>query len=321
MRALVLRALEGPAALAGTTVPVPAPDDRLVHINVEAAGVSYPDLLLTRGQYQLRLEPPFVPGSEVAGVVRSAPDGSGFALGDRVMALTTSGGWAERVAVAPELVAQAPASLDPVRVAAMVMNHQTAWFALTRRAQLAPGETVVVLGAAGGVGSACVQVASRLGARVIAVVHREGAEDYVAGLGADEVVALRDGWMPRVRELTGGLGADVVADPVGGDAFDDAVRVLAPGGRLLVLGFAGGGIPSIKVNRLLLRNAAVVGAGWGEALRRDPCLFARGAEALAGFVADGMMPPVTERRALADGRDALELLERGGVLGKVVLEV
>ncbi len=236
------------------------------------------------------------------------------------MALCGTGGYAEQVAVHPGLVLPAPSGLDHAEAVALLANHQTAYFALTTRAQVAPGETVVVLGAAGGVGTAAIQVASALGARVVGVVHREGADDFVREVGADEVVPLREGWAARVRELTGGRGADVVIDPVGGDAFDDAVRCLAPFARIVVVGFAGGGIPEVKVNRLLLRNVGVLGAGWGEALRTDQSLLATVAEGVADLVAGGLRPPVTQRVPLADGAAAVELLAAGGVLGKIVIE-
>ncbi len=318
-KALRLSSLTGPTALELVDVAQPVGDD-LVHVRVGAAGVNYPDLLLMKGEYQGRVEPPFVPGSEVAGTVLSAPPGSGWSAGDRVMALCGTGGYAQQVAVHPGLVLRTPDELDDAQAVALLANHQTAYFSLTTRARVAPGETVVVLGAAGGVGTAAIQVASALGARVIGVVHREGADDFVREVGADEVVPLREGWAAQVRALTGGRGADVVIDPVGGDAFDDAVRCLAPFARIVVVGFAGGGIPSVKVNRLLLRNVGVLGAGWGEALRTDPSLLATVAGGVADLVAGGLRPPVTQRVPLADGAAAVELLAAGGVLGKIVIE-
>jgi NADPH2:quinone reductase len=201
----------------------------------------------------------------------------------------------------------------------MVSNHQTAYFALHRRAGLIAGDSVLVLGSAGGLGSAAIQVAKALDAMVIAGVHREGAEDFLRELGADEVVRLRDGWLERVRELTGGRGVNVVVDPVGGELFDDAVRALASEGRLLVLGFAGGGIPQVKVNRLLLRNVSVVGAGWGDYVRRNPGALVETGAALAALVEKGMRPPITARYPLERGAQALIDVEQGRVLGKVVL--
>lgn len=318
MKALVLTELAGPAALVLKDVPNPTGDE-LVHLDVRAAGVNYPDLLAMKGEYQSRLEPPFVPGAEVAGVVTAAPEGSGWKIGDRVIALSGSGGYAEKVAVHPGMVLGSPDGLDDAQAVAVLANHQTAYFSLVTRAQWRPGEVVVVLGAAGGVGSAAIQVAAGLGARVIGVVHRDGADDFVRTLGAESVVPLREGWSQRVRELTDGRGADVVIDPVGGNSFDDAVRAMAPDGRIVVVGFAGGGIPSIKVNRLLLRNVGVIGAGWAEYLAANPSALQACARGVGALVAAGMRPPVTSRFDLADGRSAVELLAGGGVLGKVVL--
>jgi NADPH2:quinone reductase len=268
MKALVAQELSGPAGLVYTEAQDPsevAGRAAAVIVDVGAAGVCFPDLLLIRGEYQLKLDPPFVPGTEVAGVVRSAPAGSGFAAGQRVSALSMLGGWAERVAVLPEAVVPTPDDVDDGAAVCLLGNYYTMYFALERRGALRPGETVLVLGSAGGVGTAAVQIAKAMGARVIAMVHRSGATDFVESLGADVVLPLTNGWAQAVRDHTGGRGVDVVVDPVGGDAFDDAIRVLATEGRLLVLGFAsGGGIPMVKVNRLLLRNVSVVGVGLGE---------------------------------------------------------
>jgi len=193
MKALQLQELIGPSALTYVDVDEPTGDD-LVHVNVQAAGVNFPDLLAMRGQYQVRTEPPFIPGAEVAGIVRSAPAASGWRPGDRVVALGETGGYAERVAVPARVVVRAPERLDAAQSVALVANHQTAYFALVLRGALQPGETVVVLGAAGGLGSASTQVAAASGARVIAVVHRDGVEEFVRSTGADEVVPfVRDG--------------------------------------------------------------------------------------------------------------------------------
>lgn len=318
MRALVLTDLVGPNGLEFGEVERPTPPVGGVVVEVGAAGVNYPDLLAMRGEYQLRTPVPFVPGNEVAGTVVEAGPGSGYAVGDRVMALCGTGGYAERVAVPDELLVRAPDSVDDAEAVALVANHQTAYFSLVLRAGLRAGERVVVLGAAGGLGSATVQVAVAMGARVIAVVHREGADDFVRGLGAESVVRLDDGWGRKVRDIVG--AADVLVDPVGGAAFDEAVRVLAPGGRLVVVGFAGGEIPLLKVNRLLLRNISVLGAGWGEWLRNSPTALGEVAGGVAGLVAKGLRPPVSGRYRLEHGREALEVLERGGVRGKVVIE-
>jgi NADPH2:quinone reductase len=319
MKALVAQELSGPSGLAYIDVDDVGGVDSVI-IDVGAAGVCFPDLLLIRGEYQLRLDPPFIPGMEVAGVVRSAPEESGFKAGQRVSAFTMLGGYAEQVAVGPEHVVPTPDGVDDASAAALLGNYYTMYFALARRGALRPGETVLVLGSAGGIGTAAVQIAKALGARVIAMVHRPQAAEFVESLGADVVLPLDDGWLEAVREHTGGRGVDLVVDPVGGEVFDDAIRALAIEGRLLVIGFAAGGIPTVKVNRLLLRNVAVVGVGWGEFVNRNPgaqSLFGSGVERL---VKAGLRPPPPVRFALSDGRAALESLANGGVLGKVVLE-
>ena len=318
MKALVAQELSGPSGLVYIDVDDVAGDDMVV-LDVGAAGVCFPDLLLIRGEYQLKLEPPFIPGMEVAGTVRSAPDDSGLKPGQRVSAFTMLGGYAERVAVAPENLVPTPDDIDDAAAVALLGNYYTMYFALVRRGALRPGETVLVLGSAGGIGTASVQLAKALGARVIAMVHRPQAIDFVSSLGADVVLPLTKGWVQAVQEHTDGSGVDMVVDPVGGEVFDDAIRALATEGRLLVVGFAAGGIPTVKVNRLLLRNVGVIGVGWGEFVNRNP-----GAQSLFGFglgqlVAAGLRPPPPQRYPLSEGRAALQSLADGGVLGKVVL--
>jgi len=320
VKALVAQELSGPAGLVYTDVDDVSSDVDVV-VDVRAAGVSFPDLLLLKGEYQLKLNPPFVPGTEVAGVVRSAPADSGFAVGQRVTGLSLLGAWAERVALPPANVLPTPDDLDDGAAVCLLGNYYTMYFGLVRRGGLMAGETVLVLGSAGGVGTAAIQIAKALGARVIAMVHRPGATEFVQSLGADVVLPLTEGWAQAVREHTDGRGVDLVVDPVGGEAFDDAIRVLATEGRLLVLGFAsGGGIPTVKVNRLLLRNVSVVGVGLGEFINRTPGAQAEIGAGLGTLVEAGLRPPPPVRYPLADGRAALESLASGGVKGKVVLE-
>ncbi|GFM20797.1 MULTISPECIES: NADPH:quinone oxidoreductase family protein [Mycobacteriaceae] len=319
MKALVAQELSGPTGLVYTDVPDPANPDQVV-IDVGAAGVCFPDLLLLRGEYQMRLDPPFVPGMEVAGVVRSAPQSSGFTAGQRVSAFTMLGGYAEQVGVAPDAVVPTPADIDDASAASLLGNYYTMQFALQRRGALHPGETVLVLGSAGGVGTAAVQIAKAMGATVIAMVHRPGAVEFVESLGADAVLPLTDGWRDAVLAHTGGRGVDMVVDPVGGPAFDDAIRVLATEGRLLVIGFAAGGIPTVKVNRLLLRNVGVLGVGWGEFVNRTPGAQAEVGAALGALVEAGLRPPPPVRWPLAEGAAALQRLADGDVHGKLVLQ-
>ncbi len=296
-------------------------DDDNVVIDVRAAGVCFPDLLLTKGEYQLKLPPPFVPGMETAGVVRSAPDTSGFRVGERVSAFGVLGGYAERVAVPVGNVVRSPAELDDAQAVSLLVNYNTMYFALARRAAMRPGDSVLVLGAAGGVGTAAIQIAKAMGAsQVIAVTHRQMATDYVASLGADEVLLLTDDWAQQVRELTHDRGVDIVVDPIGGPTFDDAIRVLAIDGKLLVIGFAAGGIPTVKVNRLLLRNVSVVGVAWGEYLNKVPGSAALFAWGLGQLVFLGLKPPPPQRYPLSEAQAALQCLADGGVLGKLVLE-
>jgi NADPH:quinone reductase len=321
MKACVVKELSGPSGVVYTDIDDVADDGENVIIDVRAAGVCFPDLLLSKGEYQLKLPPPFVPGMETAGVVRSAPAGSGFRVGERVSAFGVLGGYAERVAVPPANVVRSPAELDDAEAVSLLVNYNTMYFALARRAAMRPGDTVLVLGAAGGVGTAAIQIAKAMGAsQVIAVVHREGAADYVASLGADVVLPLTDGWAQRVREHTDDQGVDIVVDPVGGSVFDDAIRVLAIDGKLLVIGFAAGGIPTVKVNRLLLRNVSVVGVAWGEYLNKVPGSAALFAWGLGQLVFLGLKPPPPQRYPLSEAQAALQCLADGGVLGKLVLE-
>ncbi len=322
MKALVARELSGPAGLNYTEVddPAEAVDQDSVVVDVGAAGVSFPDLLLLRGEYQMRLEPPFIPGMELAGVVRAAPYESEFKAGQRVTALSMLGGWAERVVVPSANLTPTPDGLDDAEAVALLGNYQTMYFALAKRGALRPGETVLVLGSAGGVGTAAVQIAKALGAKVIAMVHRPQALGFVQSLGADVVLPLTDGWLQAVRDHTAGRGVDLVVDPIGGEAFDDAVRALDTEGRLLVIGFAAGGIPTVKVNRLLLRNVSVIGVGYGEYVNRKPGSQAVFEFGVAQLVKAGLRPPPPMRYPLAEGAAALQSLADGGVLGKVVLE-
>jgi NADPH:quinone reductase len=296
-------------------------DDDNIVIDVRAAGVCFPDLLLTKGEYQLKLPPPFVPGMETAGVVRSAPETSGFQVGERVSAFGVLGGYAERVAVPVGNVVRSPAELDDAQAVSLLVNYNTMYFALARRAAMRPGDSVLVLGSAGGVGTAAIQIARVMDAsQVIAMVHRDGAADYVSSLGADVVLPLTDGWAEKVREITHGRGVDIVVDPIGGPTFDDAIRVLAIDGKLLVIGFAAGGIPSVQVNRLLLRNVSVVGVAWGEYLNKVPGSAALFSAGLGQLVSLGLKPPAPQRYPLSEAQAALQCLADGGVLGKLVLE-
>jgi len=288
---------------------------------VRAAGVAFPEVLQTRGMYQLKPELPFVPGSEVAGVVRQAPAGSGFETGQPVMAFCGLGGFAE-LAVAPtHLVYPLPERFDFAQGASFILNYHTAYFGLAHRGQLAAGEWVLIHGAAGGLGTAALQVAKGLGARTIAVVSSERKRKVVEDLGADQVVLAQEGWKDQVRELSEG-GVQLVFDSVGGDRFLDSLRSLRPEGRLLVVGFAGGSIPEVRVNRLLLTNTSIVGVAWGGYAIAKPEVCREIGGALGRLIEAGHLQPlVGERFPLEQARAALESIDRREATGKVVLEL
>jgi NADPH2:quinone reductase len=328
MKALQITETTGPeTALRLTDLPEPEASHMLtpgegVVIDVHAAGVSYPELLQTRGEYQMKPPLPFVPGSEVGGIVRSAPAGASVQPGDRIAGFCLLGGWAE-VAVAPAFFTfKLPDALDFAQGAGLVLNYHTAYFSLVTRGRLKEGETVLVHGAAGGVGTAVLQTAKGLGAKTIAVVSTDEKAQVARDAGADEVVRSDGAWKDEVLELSAGGGVDVIIDPVGGDRFTDSLRSLRRGGRLVVVGFTGGEIPTVKVNRLLLRNTEVVGAGWGEAALSEPALNREIGDALAPLLASGAVAPIVGPRfGLEQASEALLTLDRREAVGKVVLDV
>ena len=318
MRAVHVVSLEGPAGVRIVDVPGPTPEDSQLLVDVCALGISWPDLLQTRGEYQLKPELPFCLGVDVAGLVREAPTGSGFAAGDRVACCLPYGGGAETVAVEPEVAFPLPDDLPFDKAAALPMNYLTAQFALATRAGLREGEAVLVHGAAGGLGTASIQVAKGYGARTIGVVSTPEKAEFARAAGADEVV-LRDGFLGAVRELTGGSGVNVVVDVVGGDVTD-SLRALAPLGRLLVLGFTSGTIPQVKVNRLLLTNTDVRGVGWGHFALAGPGFMRRQWEELLPMIRSGVVdPPIGATYALDEVATALTDMEQRRTLGKSVV--
>jgi NADPH:quinone reductase len=327
MRAIQIVAETGPdSALQLVDIPEPEASHMLtpgsgVLVDVHVAGVSFPELLQTRGQYQMKPPLPFVPGSEVGGIVRSAPEGAAVKAGERVAAFCALGGFAE-TAVAPEFFTFAlPDELDFAHGAALVLNYHTAYFSLKMRGRLAEGETVLIHGAAGGVGTASIQVSKGLGARTIALVSSDEKAEVAREAGADEVVMLSDTWKDEVLERSGG-GVDVVLDPVGGDRFTDSLRSLREDGRVIVVGFTGGSIPEVKVNRLLLKNTEVIGAGWGGYVMSKPDINRRIGAEIGKLIEQGAIRPVIgQRYPLEDTAKALHTLDERRATGKVVLDV
>ena len=320
MRAVRVTDLSGPDGVQVVEVDEPGADGGVL-IEVQAAGISFPDLLLSRGLYQMKPDLPFTLGSEAAGIVREAPDESELSPGDRVAAIVF-GGFADLAVGQPPLTFPLPEELSFQQGAALVMNYHTAHFALKRRAELREGETLLVQGAAGGVGTAAIQVGRALGARVIGVVSSDAKERIAREAGADEVIRSTADWKASVRELTDGAGAHVIYDPVGGERFDESIRALATEGRLVVIGFTEGQIPKVAVNRLLLRNVSVVGAGWGAFAFERPDYLREVGEDLERMVREGFVKPIVGKTyAIDEVPSALRDLDERRAVGKLVLEV
>ena len=268
-----------------------------VLVDVEAAGVSFPEVLQTRGEYQFKPDLPFVPGSEVAGTVRSAPDGLGpRAKGSGLPPSRCSAASPRSPSRPTSSPSPCPTPWTCARAPALILNYHTAWFSLVIRGRLEEGETVLVHGAAGGVGTAAIQVAKGRGARVIGVVSSDEKEAVARDAGADDVVRSDGEWREEAKELSGG-GVDLVIDPVGGDRFTDSLRSLAEGGRVVVVGFTGGSIPEVKVNRLLLNNVEVIGAGWGGYVMSKPDLNREVGREIDGLIASGHVRPIVGARS------------------------
>ena len=320
MRAVQVLAPTGPADLEVRDVDQPTPREDEVLIEVHRVGISFPDLLLSKGEYQLKPEPPFTLGVDFAGTVVSGPEG--YRPGERVAGVLPYGGAAELVAAPPMSVFSLPDELSFDEGAAIPMNYLTAHFALVERGGLREGETVLVHGAAGGVGTATIQVAKGYGARTIAVVSTEEKAELARSAGADETILL-DGFKDAALALTDGEGVDLVLDVVGGPVFTDSLRALAPQGRLLVVGFASGeGIPEVKVNRLLLNNVDVRGVGWGAYAMVRPGYMHEQWDALLPLMEAGVIkPPIGATYDLGEFGQALTDMDQRRTLGKSVVRV
>ena len=317
MKAIQITSLDGPEALELHDVPEPVAGEGQVLIRVRAAGVAFPEVLLSRGLYQMKPELPFIPGAEIAGEVISAPDGSGFAPGDRVAALCLLGGFAEQAVAPVTETFKLPDNISFEQGASIIFNYGTAYFALIERGGLVAGESVLVQGAAGGIGTAAIQVAKAFGAgRVVAVTSTAEKGAIALEAGADEFV-LAEGFKDAV--VAGGK-VDIVVDPVGGDRFTDSLRCLKDDGRLLVIGFTAGDIPTVKVNRLLLNNVSVVGVGWGAYVLQRPGHIGTEWAALEPHLASGALAPVIGPSfPLAEASKALLTLDQRRATGKVLI--
>jgi NADPH:quinone reductase len=322
-RAVVCETLGPPETLQLRTMPRPRLVPKTVRVAVKAAGINFPDVLTIRGLYQHRPELPFVPGIEVAGLITEiAEDVVGLSVGQRVIARMRSGGYAEEAVVPVSQVIPAPDDFSFAESATFLAAHVTAYHALATRGSLAPGQTLLVLGAAGGVGLAAVQVGRALGARVLAAASTPEKLEAATRHGAD--LALDYSKEPvedAVRRVTAGGGADVVLDPVG-MAQASALRCVTPGGRLLIAGFAGGQIPAYAANRILLKGCSVIGVRAGEAGRQDPVLREREISAVLVLAARGLARPfVCARFPLERWAEAMRLLQERRAIGRVALEM
>lgn len=330
MQALLSHAPGGPETLALTECPTPCPGPGQILVEVEAAGVNFPDTLIIRDLYQVKPERPFAPGGEVAGRVAALGEGvTGFAIGQRVLALTGFGGFATAVVVDAARAIPVPDGMPADHAACFVFTYGTSHHALKDRAALQPGEMLLVLGAAGGVGAAAVELGKAAGATVIAAVSSEAKAAFCAGLGADHTIVYpRDmtreaqkAFSDRIKALAGGDGVDVVYDAVGGDYAEPALRAMAWKGRYLVVGFPAG-IPRLPFNLPLLKGCAVLGVFWGAHTRREPEAHAQNMEDLFGLYAAGKIrPSIHARYPLARAGEAIAALSDRTVMGKIVVTV
>ena len=319
-RAAICTSLNGPDAVVTGELPVAALRPGEIRIAVRAAGLNFPDLLMTYGRYQFRPDPPFVPGMEVAGeVIELADDVRGFALGDRVMSGGKGGALAEQM-----IVTQASLLPDALSFEEGACWHSaaiTAWHALHDKAALQPGEAVLILGASGGVGMAAVKLARHMGATVIGTGSTPEKRAALMAAGADHALdPASDDLASQIKALTGGRGVDVVYDPVGGDLAITATRAIAWGGRYLIVGFASGTIPQFPANHAMIKGYSLIGLRAGESSRRDPALAERSRAALAALAADGVMRPhISHRFSLDQAADALRILETRQVIGRAIV--
>jgi NADPH:quinone reductase len=328
VKAWVVRELGGPESLRYEDITPEQPPEGMVRIKVHAASINFPDALMVAGLYQVKPELPFVPGVEVSGEVISAPPASGFNEGDRVMALLdhgglTRGGYAEVADAMPASVTRMPDKMTFEDGAAFTLIFQTGWFGLHRRANLQPGETLLVHAAAGGVGSAAIQLGKAAGATVIATAGSDAKVEVCRKLGADHALNYKtQDFVEEVKAITGGRGADVVFDPVGGDVYDRTTKCIAFEGRIIVVGFTSGRIPQAATNHVLIKNYSVVGLHWGLYAKRAPELIPSATRALLDlYEEEEIKPYISARLPLSQAPRALATVAEGRSTGKVILTV
>lgn len=304
-------------------IELPPPGKGEIRLRLKACSINFPDILMVQGKYQFKPELPFAPGMEGAGLVAALGEGvSKFRVGDRVVAGLRIGGFAEEANVPESACRPIPGTMDFAEAAAYPAAYLTAYVALVCRGHLQPGETLLVHGSTGGVGLAAVEMGKLLGATVIATSASDEKLKVVKARGADHVLNVTKGFREQVKELTGGRGADVIYDPVGGDVFDESVRCIAWNGRLLIIGFTSGRIPTIPVNMPLIKGFSVIGVRAGEYGRRDPEAGRANIEAVDRLAAEGKITPhICARFPLERAVDAMRLLQNREAVGKVVLEM
>ncbi len=323
MRALLCKEHGLPDKLVlATDIEEPQPEAGQVVIDIKAAGLNFPDVLIIQGKYQFQPDMPFSPGGECAGEVLSVGEGvERYKPGDKVIAMTGSGAFRDQIAVDQNAVMPMPEGLDFTQAAGVAMTYFTSYHALKQRANLKEGETLLVLGAAGGVGSTAVELGKLMGARVIAAASSEEKLAMCRELGADETINYSEQDLKTVvKELTGGKGVDVVYDPVGGDYAEPALRGMAWNGRYLVIGFAAGPIPEIPLNLALLKGCSIVGVFWGRFIGEEPAVHLQNIKELWGLFAEGKLKPaINDVFALEDYEQAYEVMMGRKARGKVIL--
>jgi NADPH:quinone reductase len=327
MKVWVVRRLGPPDSMVMEDVDEGTPPPDKVRIAIESAAVNFPDALLVAGNYQVKPELPFVVGLEVSGTVVAAPDGAHVKPGDRVLALLaaggglTGGGFGELVDVSPATVIPIPDEMTFEHASALMLTYQTGYFGLHRRAQIKPGEVLLVHAGAGGVGSAAIQLGKAAGARVVATAGSDAKVELCRELGADLAVNYKEGdFVEAVKQFTGGAGADVIYDPVGGDVYDRSTKCIAFEGRLVVVGFTSGRIPTAAVNHALVKNYSIVGLHWGLYNQKAPQLVAAATQVLFKLYQEGKIRPhISDRRPLVEAPLALASVAEGRSTGKVVI--